>query len=111
VSAPVATAKPIPNGVAHDEEKPKANGSGDSVADVEEAVVKAENVAADVKEKVVDGVEEKVEAVLDSEKKEQKIGRKGKKPAKDDRIWPSNGYAYAPRWPGVSSACDVVRMS
>lgn len=74
------------------------------MADVEEAVAKVENGATDMKEKIVEAVEETIESVVDPEKKEQKIGRKGKKPAKDDRIWPSNGYAYAPRWPGVSHA-------
>jgi hypothetical protein len=105
-SVPAATASPkaIPNGVAHDEEKPQANGSGDSVADVEETVTKVENGAAEVKETIAEAVEEKIEAVVDPEKKEQKVGRKGKKQGKDDRTWPSNGYAYAPRWPGVSRA-------
>ena len=102
--------KAIPNGIT--EEKPNGD-AADSVADVEEAVSKpeAETVVEDIKEKIVEAVEAIEDKVF--EKKDVKVGRKGKAPVKDDKMWASNGYAFAPRWPEVSvSALDhsVVLM-
>jgi hypothetical protein len=72
------------------------------VADVEEAVSnpEPESTLSDIKEKIT----EVVEAVEDKvfEKKDVKVGKKGKAPVKDDKVWAPNGYAFAPRWPQVS---------
>lgn len=102
--------KAIPNGTT--EEKPNGD-AADSVADVEGAVSKpeAETVVEDIKEKIVEAVEAIEDKVF--EKKDVKVGRKGTAPVKDDKMWASNGYAFAPRWPEVSvSALDrsVVLM-
>lgn len=73
--------------VAGNSEKDGAlNGSADATEK------STENPVETIKEKVSDVVEDK----------KAKIGKKGKSTGKDDKVWASNGYAYAPRWPQVS---------
>ncbi|ORY28616.1 Sec63 Brl domain-domain-containing protein [Naematelia encephala] len=91
-------AKPaLPNG--HSEQNGHAI-DADSVADVEDAVIKVE-ADGDAKERDVD-IKEKVrevkEAIVEAVE-EKEIGRKGKKDEK--KVWTPNGYAHAPRWPAL----------
>lgn len=106
-STSISPVKAIPNGVA--DEKPSSD-AADSVADVEETVAKTEpeTTVGDIKEKIVEAVEVAEDKV--SEKKDVKVGRKGKAPGKDDKSWASNGFAFAPRWPQVSSSDGCRRM-
>jgi hypothetical protein len=101
----VTKAKALPNGDSHIEPEKQPNGEPReaSVSVIEDDLAKAdsEQESRDVKEKVAEVVEEAKQAV--------KVGRKGKKPIKDEKSWPSNGYAFAPRWPqvGLVSGYDL----
>ena len=95
--------KLLPNGDDHlntvdGEEKLNGDaGHPDSVADVEEELIKDESKGeSDVKEKMVQA----------AEKVGKKIGKRGKKEEKKD--YPPNGYAHAPRWPQVSICITLI---
>lgn len=60
--------------------------------------VEPEDAVGDIKEKIVETVSEAVEET----KQAVKVGKKGKKPVKDEKTWAPNGYAFAPHWPAVS---------
>lgn len=102
----LSTAKPVANGDSHSApvEKGEQQENGGvreaSVSVIEDDLekVEPEQAAGDVKEKIVEAVTEKVEEA----KQAVKVGRKGKVPVKDEKVWASNGYAYAPHWPMVS---------
>ncbi|ORX34164.1 Sec63 Brl domain-domain-containing protein [Kockovaella imperatae] len=60
--------------------------------EVEEKEASAEN--RDEKSPLVDGLTDAVTGT-----KEPRVGRQGKKP--ENKVYPPNGYAHAPRWPGL----------
>ena len=81
----------LPNGEHHENgESPKS----ESVSEVEDAVptVEADHQEVEKQEIMVDVKEATVV---------KEVGRKGKSNPEPQRTYPSNGYAHAPRWPGL----------